>query len=552
MRRPRHWQGGRSIYSLVMRQTARLQVASIALGLLVPPLAIVPLTVQQRIIDDAIPATDIALAFTLTGLLAGAVALSAALRGLIYYLQGWIVEIVTRILRISLVAAQRRRPARRARAELGAVTSVLAAEVEPLGDFAAEAINTPLIQGGTLVSVFGYMFYTEPTLAAIGLAALVAEAIVTPVLQHFINLLTAQRIIRLRRAGHDLIEAVRPGRHGALIPGLSEIRASYRLRLRMNALKAVLKIARHVIDRAATVAVLGLGAVMVMRGQTELGVVVAFLSALRQIQGPWSEFWTSTAAWRMRRSSTGSCDRRSLRQRRPVWPMWPPSASPVGTDRKGGGFAGPDENRDRRLRDAVRHRRAARRRHHLRLADRRPEPHQRLRTALTGVAIAAVILLAFAFFGEAMLDLFGISLPALRIAGGILLLLIAIDMVFGRPSGATSTTPDEAAEAMTSTDISVFPLATPLIAGPGAMGAVILMMAAAGGDPLRGAVIIGAIVAILALCLVSMLLASQLQRLLGRTGVHVVGRVFGVILAALSVQFMLDGLAQAGLLPAPS
>lgn len=289
MRRPRHWHGGDTIYSLVMRQTARLQIASIVVGLLVPPLAVVPLTMQERIIDEAIPAADLELVVRLTAILAGAVLASALLRGAIYYLQGWIVEIVTRILRISLVAAQRCRPAAQARAELGAVTSVLAAEVEPLGDFAAEAINTPLIAGGTLVSVFGYMFFTEPTLATIGLAALIAEAIVTPVLQHFINRLTAERIVRLRRAGHDVIEAVRPGRHGALVPGLGEIRASYRLRLRMNALKALLKLARHVIDRGATVAVIGLGAFMVIRGETEIGVVVAFLSALRQIHGPWSE-----------------------------------------------------------------------------------------------------------------------------------------------------------------------------------------------------------------------------------------------------------------------
>jgi ABC-type bacteriocin/lantibiotic exporter with double-glycine peptidase domain len=272
-----------------MRQTSRLQVASIILGLLVPPLAVVPLTMQQRIIDDAIPAGDLQLAVTLTALLAGAVALSAGLRGLIYYLQGWMVEIVTRVLRISLVAAQRLRPVEQARAELGAVTSVLAAEVEPLGDFAAEAINTPLVQGGTLISVFGYMFFTEPRLALIGLLALLAEAVVTPLLQYYINLLTAERIVRLRDAGHDFIEAVRPEKRRALVPGLAQIRASYRLRLRMNALKSLLKVVRHVIDRAAVAAVLGLGAFMVIRGETEIGVVVAFLSALRQIQGPWGE-----------------------------------------------------------------------------------------------------------------------------------------------------------------------------------------------------------------------------------------------------------------------
>lgn len=180
----------------------------------------------------------------------------------------------------------------------------------------------------------------------------------------------------------------------------------------------------------------------------------------------------------------------------------------------------------------------------------RHSPRQRMRMALTGTAIAGVILLAFAIFGDAMLRLFGISLPALRIAGGILLLLIAIDMVFGRESGATSTTPEETAEAATSQDLSVFPLATPLIAGPGAMGAVILLMARAEGDPIAGAVVIGAIVLLLALTLAALLLAGQLQKLLGRTGVHVVARVFGVILAALAVQFMLDGLGQAGIVAA--
>lgn len=289
MRRARHWHGGAWIYSLIMRQTLRLQVASIVLGLALPPLAVVPLTMQERIIDEAIPAGDIGLVALLAGLLAAAVAAGALLRGAIYYLQGWIVEIVSRILRISLVAAHRRRPAASARTALGATTSVLTAEVEPLGEFAAEAINTPLIQGGTLVSVFGFMFVSEPRLALIGVAALAGEATVTPILQYFINLLTAERIVRLRRAGFDLIESTEPGHHNAFVPGLGEIRRSYHLRLRMNVLKATLKVLRYAIERAATVAVLAVGSIMVVRGETEIGVVVAFLSALRQIQGPWGE-----------------------------------------------------------------------------------------------------------------------------------------------------------------------------------------------------------------------------------------------------------------------
>ena len=174
-------------------------------------------------------------------------------------------------------------------------------------------------------------------------------------------------------------------------------------------------------------------------------------------------------------------------------------------------------------------------------------PRDRTAIALRGTAIALVILLAFAVFGEAVLRLFGISLAALRIGGGVLLLLIAIDMVFARTSGASSATPDETREAAGKADISTFPLATPLIAGPGAMGAVVLLMADTGDDYAQMAAVIGALLAVLAFTLFCMLAASQVQKLLGRTGAHVIARVFGVLLAGLAIQFMLDGLKQSGL-----
>lgn len=180
------------------------------------------------------------------------------------------------------------------------------------------------------------------------------------------------------------------------------------------------------------------------------------------------------------------------------------------------------------------------------------EPKQRRRTAIRGTAIATVILLTFALLGERMLASLGISLPALRIAGGILLLLIGIEMVFAISSGGTSTTDEEEQEAATRQDIAVFPLATPLIAGPGAMGAAILLMSDASGSVLLQAAVIASMLAILLLTLVGMLLATQIQRLLGVTGMHVITRIFGVLLSALAVQFILDGIAQSGLLNAPA
>jgi multiple antibiotic resistance protein len=167
--------------------------------------------------------------------------------------------------------------------------------------------------------------------------------------------------------------------------------------------------------------------------------------------------------------------------------------------------------------------------------------------ALRGVLIATAILLFFAVFGEAMLRLFGITLPALRIAGGVLLLLISIDMVFARHSGGTGTTPEEENEAQSRTDISVFPLATPLIAGPGAISAVILLTTGTGGFSVEWFVVVGALLAILLLCYLVMLVAIPIQRLLGLTGLAVVSRVVGVLLAALAMQFLLDGIKASGL-----
>ena len=172
----------------------------------------------------------------------------------------------------------------------------------------------------------------------------------------------------------------------------------------------------------------------------------------------------------------------------------------------------------------------------------------RRQMAIRATLIATAILLAFALFGEAVLRLFGISLPALRIAGGILLLLIAIDMVFGRPSGGTTTTSEENAEAALKDDISVFPLATPSIAGPGAIGATILLVANAEGDRLRIAVVILVLLAVLLLTFLLLLIATQVQRLLGLTGLHVVSRIVGVLLAALAVQFIFDGIRTSGIL----
>ncbi|WP_295871272.1 MarC family protein [uncultured Zhongshania sp.] len=173
---------------------------------------------------------------------------------------------------------------------------------------------------------------------------------------------------------------------------------------------------------------------------------------------------------------------------------------------------------------------------------------KRRNTALRAVVIAGAILFAFVLLGEFILNAMGISLAALRAAGGVLLLLIGIDLVTVKGSGATTTTTDEDLEAEERSDIAVFPLATPLIAGPGAIGAVILLMAHADGNFLEQTAVILSLSLVLAMTLISLLLASRLQNWLGVTGMHMISRVFGVLLCALAMQFLFDGIAQSGLL----
>lgn len=173
---------------------------------------------------------------------------------------------------------------------------------------------------------------------------------------------------------------------------------------------------------------------------------------------------------------------------------------------------------------------------------------QRLSMAVRGILIAWSVLTVFFFSGEMLLRSFGITLAAFRTAGGILLLLIAIDMVFVRSSGATSATAKETAEAATRQDISVVPLATPLIAGPGAIGSVILLTTNTKGDLYQQVFVYGALMAILVFTFCCLLTASQIQKWFGYTGMFVVSRLFGVVLSGLAVQFIFDGILESGLI----
>ncbi|MEN7343842.1 MAG: MarC family protein [Pseudomonadota bacterium] len=166
----------------------------------------------------------------------------------------------------------------------------------------------------------------------------------------------------------------------------------------------------------------------------------------------------------------------------------------------------------------------------------------RRKMALKSIGLSVIIFWVFALAGQRLLETLGISVAAFKVAGGILLFLMAVDMVFARQSGLRSTTVREQDEARYREDISVFPLAFPLIAGPGALATLMLLLVELGDSWPEFFGLMAMAMVVLAIALILMLLTTQVMKLIGETGANVISRLFGVVLVALAVQYVVDGI----------
>ena len=172
---------------------------------------------------------------------------------------------------------------------------------------------------------------------------------------------------------------------------------------------------------------------------------------------------------------------------------------------------------------------------------RQAQPAERRAMAVRAVVIAACVLIFFAAFGEDLLRALGVSLASFRISGGIMLFLIALEMVFERRTQRREARAEEINETHEVDDISVFPMAIPMIAGPGSIATVMLITSQSSGVQ-QTTVVFGALFVTLALTLLALLAAGPLMRVLGARIEAMITRILGVILAALAAQFVIDGL----------
>lgn len=173
-------------------------------------------------------------------------------------------------------------------------------------------------------------------------------------------------------------------------------------------------------------------------------------------------------------------------------------------------------------------------------------PDERRRTIDKAVIVATGVIIFMGLVGRAVLEYLGITLPAFSIAGGVLLLLISIDMLFARPSGARKTDEEEQ-EAILNENVAVFPLAIPMLAGPGTITTMLLLISLAHNDPVRVTVVFVSFGLALFTAWLTMRGADIISRYVGKTGIHVVTRLLGIILSALAVQFIINGIAQSPL-----
>jgi multiple antibiotic resistance protein len=172
---------------------------------------------------------------------------------------------------------------------------------------------------------------------------------------------------------------------------------------------------------------------------------------------------------------------------------------------------------------------------------------ERIAISLKAVGIATGIILFFALFGTAILSALGVTFPALQTAGGVILAIIALDMIFEAKIGGSTLSQPESAEAQAKNDdIAVFPLATPILAGPGAMSGAVLLMANAKGNLADQFSVVAALFTVMGFTLVLLIAAQEIREWIGMTAQRVIMRVFGILLAAIAVQSVFNGIAGSG------
>lgn len=296
-----------SVYRYIFRYSKMQQVGVILLTLCLLPMAPIPLELQRRLLDDAVANKDVDLLIWLAMLYVGALLLSSGLK--------LAMRIQRELISARIVHALRRSvyyhiytvtPPSLLKASAqgddvvdeGAVVSMLSSETEKLGGFAGAAISGPLLQIGTLCVVLGYMFYIEPLVATIALALYSPQFVIVPIFQARLNRLAGEKAITVRTLGNFIVDNAEPDLLNKPPPEgfITLTDQILRLRTRFLMTKNIMKTLNNLLIALGPFGVIAYGGYLVIQGDVEVGVILAFVSGLERLGGPIRELIASYGA----------------------------------------------------------------------------------------------------------------------------------------------------------------------------------------------------------------------------------------------------------------
>lgn len=284
-----------SLFGYVWRMSGRHQLWVCLLAVLVAGLTAIPLELQRRIVDDVIRDEQLSLLWILGGAYLAVLLVQGGAKYALHLYQSWLSESAIRYNRAHLTRLYERREEAEKAAEGtrsahgGEAVSIIGAEIDRLGGFVGEGLSQPVVNGGMMVAIIGYMLVVEPLVALISLAFVAPQIVLMPVLQQRVNRLTEHRVVLLRDFSDRLAglpTADQDFRHSVLPQRLDSI---YDNHLRIFFWKFGQKALINLLNGFAPLSVLVVGGLMVIEGQTTIGVVVAFISGFDRLSNPLRE-----------------------------------------------------------------------------------------------------------------------------------------------------------------------------------------------------------------------------------------------------------------------
>lgn len=277
----------RRMITFIWRVSAWDQVWLALLAIAVSLLGLAPIEFQRRIVNEAVKHKNWDSIWDLALIYGGLVLAHGAIKLLFNLYKGWVGANATRLLRTSIAKLTHGEEDEQEIADTqGVEISMIVSECDAIGTFASECISEPVLEGGILVTVFGYMFFLQPTMALVSLGIFIPQAVFVPLIQRVINRQVACRIKTLRKAGADVLADEDDAAH-TLSTHEARFRKIFRFDFAIMALKNGLNFLMNFCQHAGTVVIVVLGGWFVIHGQTQVGTVVAFLSGLSSIKDPW-------------------------------------------------------------------------------------------------------------------------------------------------------------------------------------------------------------------------------------------------------------------------